>query len=68
VTIVRPDADGLRRAVELLRRDDGSRLAEIAAACGYADQPHLNRDFRDLAGLAPGALLPFVQDGAAAAA
>ncbi len=31
--------------------------AQIAADAGYYDQPHLNREFRQLAGLAPGALL-----------
>ena len=43
-----------QRAVSLLSRDDGSRFAEIAQACGYYDQPHLNRDFRELGGCAPG--------------
>jgi AraC-like DNA-binding protein len=54
------------RAVTLMRADAG-RWAEIAAACGYADQPHLTRDFRDLAGATPGELLAevkFLQDGA----
>lgn len=41
------------RARALLERDDGAGLAEIAARCGYADQPHLNRDFRDFAGGPP---------------
>jgi AraC-like DNA-binding protein len=43
-----------RRAVALLERDDGARLAEIAQACGYYDQAHLNRDFRAFAGRSPG--------------
>ncbi|MEQ3549974.1 helix-turn-helix transcriptional regulator [Pseudonocardia nematodicida] len=30
-------------------------LAEIAATCGYADQPHLSREFRSLAGISPAA-------------
>ncbi|MGD9697132.1 MAG: helix-turn-helix domain-containing protein [Thermoleophilia bacterium] len=31
-------------------------LARIALAAGYADQPHLSREFRRLSGLSPGAL------------
>jgi AraC-like DNA-binding protein len=42
-----------RRAVELIQRDDGTRLAEIAQDCGYYDQAHLNRDFRAFAGSSP---------------
>ena len=41
-------------AVDLLGRDDGTRLAEIAQDCGYYDQAHLNRDFRAFAGGSPG--------------
>jgi AraC-like DNA-binding protein len=37
------------RACDLLRT--GRALADTAATCGYADQAHLSRDFRDLAGL-----------------
>ena len=72
------------RAVGLLRADGGLRWAEIAQECGYYDQPHFNREFRDLAGTSPGEFLasllpgdvgvasepdiPFVQDAGPAAA
>ena len=42
-----------RRAIELLERDDGARLAAIAQDCGYYDQAHFNRDFRAFAGSSP---------------
>jgi len=67
-------------AADLLARDD-ARFAEIAYDCGYCDQAHLNRDFRQFAGTSPGdyvgRLLPgggvaadvtFVQDASALAA
>ncbi|MHA6793348.1 helix-turn-helix domain-containing protein [Pseudonocardia bannensis] len=39
------------RACDLLRGPRRPALAEVAARCGYVDQAHLARDFRDLAGL-----------------
>jgi AraC-like DNA-binding protein len=72
------------RAVNLLRSAQTTRWVDIAHECGYYDQSHFNRDFRDLAGTSPGEIvasllpgtvgiaadpqLPFVQDAAAAAA
>jgi AraC-like DNA-binding protein len=40
-----------------LARVDGVDLAGIAAACGYYDQSHLYRDFRELSGMTPHAYL-----------
>ena len=39
-----------------LSRQQTADWADIAADCGYADQAHLVREFRDLAGETPGAL------------
>ena len=50
------------RALRLIRQ--GRELTAVAYDCGYADQPHLNREFRALAGSTPGEVT-FVQDGAA---
>jgi AraC-like DNA-binding protein len=47
------------RALRLLR--EGHGLADVAYDCGYADQPHLNREFRTLAG-GPPREVTFVQD------
>jgi AraC-like DNA-binding protein len=32
----------------------GEPLADVALACGFADQAHLNRRFRDIVGISPG--------------
>jgi AraC-like DNA-binding protein len=46
-----------RHCVAMLERDDGNRYAEIAARSGYYDQPHMNREFRALAGTTPGSFV-----------
>jgi AraC-like DNA-binding protein len=43
-----------QRVAALLARGAGPRFAEIAYECGYYDQAHLNRDFREFAGTTPG--------------
>jgi AraC-like DNA-binding protein len=57
----------LEESRRLIRQ--GHPLAQVAATCGYADQSHLNRDWVDLAGVAPRRWaredeIAFVQDGA----
>jgi AraC-like DNA-binding protein len=47
-----------QRAVTVLEREEpGQRGARTALECGYADQAHFIREFRDLAGCSPGAHL-----------
>jgi len=43
------------RAVQVLRRGHVASWADLASACGYADQAHLTRDFREFAGSSPAA-------------
>lgn len=39
------------RSHQILRSDRASTLSDVAGACGYYDQAHMARDWRDLAGM-----------------
>jgi len=52
-----------QRASALARRANMPDWGRLALACGYFDQPHLIRDFRELTGMSPGR---FVQASAPA--
>ncbi len=52
------------RAVELLGQREELGLAELAFECGYYDQAHLNRDFREFAGVPPGRFARRIVPGA----
>jgi AraC-like DNA-binding protein len=56
------------RAVRLMRSRESSGWAEIAQACGYYDQPHFNREFRELAGTSPGQFMASLLPGEAGVA
>jgi AraC-like DNA-binding protein len=42
-----------QRAVRALHQGDEMRWAELALACGYADQSHFSRDFHSFSGIDP---------------
>lgn len=48
----------LRRAMRLFEEAAGASIADVAAAAGYADQPHMTREMRRLAGVTPSELVP----------
>lgn len=52
------------RAVGAVRAGRARSLSQLAAECGYADQAHLAREFREFAGLSPAALQRRVHPGA----
>nr|WP_300499180.1 AraC family transcriptional regulator [uncultured Rhodococcus sp.] len=56
------------RSHQMLRRPAAPLLADVAAQCGYYDQAHMAREWRELAGSSPtqwrrGEQFAFVQDG-----
>ena len=55
------------RARSMVARPDRPTLADVAAACGYADQAHMVHEWNSLAGSSPtgwleSEVLPFLQD------
>ena len=52
------------RAMRAVRSGHAPSLGRLAAECGYADQAHLTREFREFTGVSPAALLRRVQPGA----
>lgn len=43
----------MARACRQLQASDGNNLCLVAARCGYSDQAHFTREFRELAGCTP---------------
>lgn len=57
----------LRQVLGALRSGAHRTLADVAHACGYADQPHLIKDFKDLTGRLPAERDAFLTRGLAQA-
>lgn len=53
-----------QRALQALRQDEDRALASLAAAAGYSDQAHFNREFLEFAGVTPTAYQRRVPCGA----
>ncbi len=51
-----------RAVVSRMHADPATELSRLALEAGYADQAHMNRDFRALAGVAPGAYVAELRD------
>jgi len=47
------------KATQLLSSDSNSSLTEISYACGYFDQAHFIKDFREFGGISPSEFLRF---------
>jgi AraC-like DNA-binding protein len=43
----------VQAALERIRANPGTPLSRLALECGWYDQPHMNRDFREIAGASP---------------
>jgi AraC-like DNA-binding protein len=63
-----PHAYLIQRQVREAKRmlGHGTSIAEVAHACGFADQSHLNRHFKRTWGVTPGRFRNFVQSGGVA--